>query len=1016
MIQVNDISKVYNKGRHSENAVLSHASLTLPDTGLIFLVGQSGIGKSTILNAIGGLISYEGEILYDGNKVDIETYRRRNIGYVFQDFLLLPNESIRDNIALAFHIAGVYDESLISRRVNELLKAVGLNVNPSRNANALSLGQRQRVAIARALATEPKVILADEPTGNLDSRNSLRVMDILKALSRDHLVLVVTHNTNLVHLYADRAFAIENKAFVEIDPKGENLDSEYASSPIRLAPFHKEELKQDHVLLRLYTQENAPEVNLTLVQEGGRILIVGENVSIVSREEIRFLEENQKTPKTEPEEEKKAVDTAKPSLPPSVPSPAGADGEVALSTLPPIGQLPEGKRPFRDTGLVQTFKEIITGNYHPIQGKNRFGKRLGFFLEILLPMLMFGLLNFGRMTLNSIEASFLTPYHLSDTFTLKTKPGAPKNTLVEVTPEMMESWVNDPASGILDLPAYNVDESKNKPEDSFFGQSVTTDYPMAIDFPLSSFSVLAGRTDLDDSYRSNQRITFLSAESYAPIVPGLKTDLEENHIVLDVSYEENLKAYSDDGKRLPLTGAKLTLPIPGLGNAQKYLTLTVDEVIDSHFHGAFASQETTRRLRMLQFHYFRSQKGYYGSDSDSGIMRYPQSDWFWLPDLKDYTILRQSDLTLDEYKDRFAIADTSISYGSVKNASLGWVSKGVLQDLAFSRDRDNTSGKELLYSPLLQTDPDDLVQVKNQEKVIVLQEKSAGTGYDSYDLFRYRVFLNRLLNRAKPDITLDGKGLLARIPMGLYKLSHGEDWATLPDPLVNSFPFSEMVTVEGPYEGTIDDPILVNPSLYREITSVDLLLGQRFAQNEKYYATYSPGFDADSESYGKSPRFLTRDLKKSVQYFQDHPEIGLTVVTGNSGNAAFLKVSLTDSLRPFLIAVLITLGIALLLFLVNGISKVNSNLYVYGVLRSLGMPKGQIVLDEAGSSLSFLFFTLFLPTFLVALLMMVFRIYYLGFYYLLFLLVVTLAYLLMTLIPLLLVLAKKPNSILRSLN
>ncbi|MFA6586550.1 MAG: ATP-binding cassette domain-containing protein, partial [Bacilli bacterium] len=211
MIEAKNVSKTYNPGSRKENCVLNNASLSLPDTGMVFIVGKSGIGKSTILNAIGGLISYEGEILYNGKKEDIEKYRRRNIGYIFQSFYLFEELSVRDNIRIGLNLAGVYDEKEITRRVGILLAAVGLNINASRSAGALSLGQRQRVAIARALASNPHIILADEPTGNLDSKNSLRIMDILKNLSKDHLVLCVTHNVNLVHLYADKAFSVENK-------------------------------------------------------------------------------------------------------------------------------------------------------------------------------------------------------------------------------------------------------------------------------------------------------------------------------------------------------------------------------------------------------------------------------------------------------------------------------------------------------------------------------------------------------------------------------------------------------------------------------------------------------------------------------------------------------------------------------------------------------------------------------------------------------------------------------------
>lgn len=247
MIEAKNVTKVYNPNSRNANKVLDNASLTLPDSGFIFIVGKSGIGKSTILNAIGGLISYQGDIYYDQKKVDIESYRRKNIGYIFQDFLLFDELTVRDNIRIGLNLAGVYDEDEITRRVNILLHAVRLNINAKRKTAALSLGQRQRVAVARALAGNPHIILADEPTGNLDSVNSFNLMDILKSLSKNHLVICVTHNMNLVNLYADKAYAIIDKKFTEINPKSEKLDETYTQKQVDVSSMSEKDFKDDHL-------------------------------------------------------------------------------------------------------------------------------------------------------------------------------------------------------------------------------------------------------------------------------------------------------------------------------------------------------------------------------------------------------------------------------------------------------------------------------------------------------------------------------------------------------------------------------------------------------------------------------------------------------------------------------------------------------------------------------------------------------------------------------------------------
>ncbi len=216
MIKLANIDKQFKNGAQTIHAVNS-LSLELPEYGLVVLLGKSGSGKSTLLNIIGGLDDYKGEITYDesttisGYKPFVfDKYRAANIGYVFQDFYIDEDVSIIENIRRGLIISGITDKAEQRKRIDAALKAVGLILYKRRMASSLSLGQKQRVAIARAISIMPKILLADEPTGNLDSDNSSAIMEILKKLSQKMLVICVTHNENLANNYADVIYHIQD--------------------------------------------------------------------------------------------------------------------------------------------------------------------------------------------------------------------------------------------------------------------------------------------------------------------------------------------------------------------------------------------------------------------------------------------------------------------------------------------------------------------------------------------------------------------------------------------------------------------------------------------------------------------------------------------------------------------------------------------------------------------------------------------------------------------------------------
>ena len=210
LIKLSHLQKYFFKGKPNAIHVLNDVSLELENSGMVVILGKSGSGKTTLLNVIGGLDGASGEIAYDELKFnrykmnDIDQYRNEHIGYIFQNYLLLNDSTVSENIGLALRMAGFSDNDEILRRTNAALDAVGMLKYKRRMASALSGGQQQRVAIARALAKDASIIIADEPTGNLDSENSFDIMVILKKLSRTRLVLLVTHNETLARDFGDR--------------------------------------------------------------------------------------------------------------------------------------------------------------------------------------------------------------------------------------------------------------------------------------------------------------------------------------------------------------------------------------------------------------------------------------------------------------------------------------------------------------------------------------------------------------------------------------------------------------------------------------------------------------------------------------------------------------------------------------------------------------------------------------------------------------------------------------------
>lgn len=209
MLELKGICKRYVTQSFTQVA-LDSVSLSFRDNEFVAILGPSGSGKTTMLNVIGGLDHFDsGDLLIDGISTkdfhdrDWDAYRNNRIGFVFQSYNLIPHQTILENVELALTLTGV-GHAERRQRAREALEKVGLGEHVNKRPSQLSGGQMQRVAIARALINDPEIVLADEPTGALDSTTSVQVMDLLKEVARDRLVIMVTHNPDLAYQYATR--------------------------------------------------------------------------------------------------------------------------------------------------------------------------------------------------------------------------------------------------------------------------------------------------------------------------------------------------------------------------------------------------------------------------------------------------------------------------------------------------------------------------------------------------------------------------------------------------------------------------------------------------------------------------------------------------------------------------------------------------------------------------------------------------------------------------------------------
>ncbi len=275
MLEIRNLTKIYRSKTGDEVRALDNVSVSFPESGMVFILGKSGSGKSTLLNIMGGLDSYDdGEFIIKGKSSkdfagsDFDAYRNTFIGFIFQEYNVLDDFTVGANIALALELQG---KKATPETINGILSSVDLLNYAKRKPNELSGGQKQRVAIARALVKEPQIIMADEPTGALDSNTGKQIFDTLKALSREKLVLIVSHDRDFAERYADRIIELADGKIISDVTKHEH-ESEKISEGIDRISGHILKIKGGYRL----TAEDLDMINRYLSEHNEDVLLSGD--------------------------------------------------------------------------------------------------------------------------------------------------------------------------------------------------------------------------------------------------------------------------------------------------------------------------------------------------------------------------------------------------------------------------------------------------------------------------------------------------------------------------------------------------------------------------------------------------------------------------------------------------------------------------------------------------------------------------------------------------------------------
>lgn len=280
MVRVEHVDKYFFPGRRNEIHAVNDANLEMGENQLVAILGPSGGGKTTLLNLIGGLDEADdGEIYVDGERItgrssaETDRIRTLKIGYIFQDYQLLENETVYENVAIALRMIGMKDEEEIRSQVEYVLEKVGMFRCRNRQADTLSGGERQRVGIARAIVKNPSIIIADEPTGNLDSRNTLEVMNLIRNIASERLVILVTHEEELARYYADRIIRIRDGKILSDEWNRRDQDLDYRVDNRIFLRDIQDHQRLDTGRYDLHFYNKGGDVRLNIVVDGNNIYI-----------------------------------------------------------------------------------------------------------------------------------------------------------------------------------------------------------------------------------------------------------------------------------------------------------------------------------------------------------------------------------------------------------------------------------------------------------------------------------------------------------------------------------------------------------------------------------------------------------------------------------------------------------------------------------------------------------------------------------------------------------------------
>lgn len=300
MIKLHNIEKVFHPHKRNEHTILKNINLEFESKGMVVLLGESGSGKTTLLNMMSGMdkpsrgtIQVKDKTISKYHQALWTDIRNFDVGYVYQNYLLKKDETVYDNIAFSLKICSEMSEKDIDKRVQYVLNQVGLKDMGQRYATQLSGGQKQRVAIARALVNNPEIILADEPTGNIDSKTSIDIMNIFKEIAKDKLVVLVTHETALATFYADRIIHMSSGRIIkdELNDQAGEL-SVIQEHIIYLKDYHLDVQTLNNTQLIVYDsqeQDVLDQIGVTLIKRHNTLYV---KVDSNTYKRIKFINDD----------------------------------------------------------------------------------------------------------------------------------------------------------------------------------------------------------------------------------------------------------------------------------------------------------------------------------------------------------------------------------------------------------------------------------------------------------------------------------------------------------------------------------------------------------------------------------------------------------------------------------------------------------------------------------------------------------------------------------------------------